>query len=411
MRRQRSIAILVALVLVVAAAGTYYLGLNPLWDQINKGLDIQGGVHVVYRAVGSEENPVTAEKVAKDMQIIEQRVNGLGVAEPVIQLEGEDRIIVELPGVENPEEAIRTLGRTAKLEFKDPDGNTIVSGADLVKADAEIRPDTGQPVVTLQFNDEGAKKFADATTRLVGKNIAIFLDDQPLSAPVVREPIPNGQAEISGGYATYDEALRDAVALQSGALPIPLEIIENRTVSPTLGADSWAKTENAAVVGLALVLAFMFLYYRTAGLWADFALFVFVLLYLGVLYGIGATLTLPGIAGIVLAIGMAVDANIIIFERIREEVRLGNTLRAAINQGFSLGFRAVLDANATTLIAAAVLFYFGTGPVRGFAVTLAVGVLLSMLTAVVFTRYILRLLVSAGARQTPWFFGVRRAAE
>ena len=396
-----------AVVVLVALAAFYSFYLDPVYNKINKGLDIQGGVSVVYQAVPTEENPITPESMVKASQIIERRVNGLGVAEAVVQLEGEDRIIVQLPGVENPDQALEAIGRTALLEFVGPDDKVYVTGADLRTADAAII-NTGEAVVTLQFNEEGSRKFEEATRQFLGQNISIHLDKEEIISPVVEAVITNGQAQIYGRFS-YEEALGIAVALQSGALPVQLEIIENRTISATLGNESWQSSMSAAIIGLILVLAFMFLYYRIPGLWADLALMIYMILYLFVLYGMNATLTLPGVAGIVLSIGMAVDANVVIYERIKEEVQRGETLRSAIEQGFKNGFRAVFDGNATTLIAAGILFWLGTGPIRGFALTLAVGVLISMLTAVYVTHYLLRWLTDAGAKSSPLFFAAGRS--
>ncbi|MBX6377468.1 MAG: protein translocase subunit SecD [Clostridia bacterium] len=400
-----------ALVAAILASAFYFLYEAPLWDRIPKGLDLQGGVHVVYRASPLPDSPVNDATMTKTLQIMEQRVNALGVAEPVLQRQGADRIIVELPGVKNPEEAIRAIGRTARLEFKDEAGKVIVTGADLATADAQIL-DNGQVVVALRFKGDGVRRFAEATRAAAPthRRIGIYLDGQLLQNPTVQDPIENGQAVITG-YTSYDEARAIAVSLQSGALPVALEIIENRTVSASLGSDSLGRSQVAAVVGVVAVAAFMLAVYRLAGLLAVLALTLYLVLFLGVLWAIGATLTLPGIAGAVLSVGMAVDANVIIFERIREELRLGKSIRSALEAGHANAFRAIFDGNVTTLIAAAILLWLGSGPVRGFAVTLGVGVLTSMFTAIVVTRYLLVLLVGAGMRPNWSFFGAGRAAS
>lgn len=423
-RRTRSIVYLVLSVLVVAAAAVYALvplPLNqhrPLWRQINLGLDLQGGVHVVYQAVPDRQHPLTPEAMSKDRQIIEQRVNGLGVAEPIIQQQGNDRIIVELPGVKDPQQAIQTIGRTAKLEFKDSTGRVIVTGADLVSADPELDPQTNQPVVAIKFDAKGAKAFEQATAAALPYaqanpndprgRIGVYLDGKLLTNPYVSAVITNGSAIITG-YASLEAAKADAVALQSGALPMPLKIIADQTVSASLGAESLRRSMVAGVVGLALVAAFMLLYYRLPGFWAVVALTIYFLLDLLALHLIRATLTLPGIAGLIMSVGVAVDANVIIFERIRDELRRGLTLRSALEAGFKNAFRAILDSNVTALIAVIVLYYFGTGPVRGFAVTLGLGVLISMLTAVLITRYLLRWQVATGIHPGVLMFG--REAE
>ncbi|MDI3297737.1 MAG: protein translocase subunit SecD [Bacillota bacterium] len=420
-RRTRNIVYLVSTVLVVAAAAVYALvplpfnQERPLWQRITLGLDLQGGVHVVYQAEPDRQHPLTPEAMSKARQIIEQRVNGLGVAEPIIQQQGNNRIIVELPGVKNPEQAIRTIGRTAKLEFRDYKGDVIVTGAELVSADPEIDPQSNQPVVALKFNARGAKAFEKATAAALPYaqasngsdprgHIGVYLDDKLLTNPQVSAVIPNGQAIITG-YSSLEQAKNDAVALQSGALPIPLKIIANQTVSASLGAESLHRSVVAGIAGLLLVAAFMLLYYRLPGFWATVALTIYFLLDLLVLHLIHATLTLPGIAGLIMSVGVAVDANVIIFERVRDELRRGLTLRSALEAGFKNAFRAILDSNVTSLIAVAVLYYFGTGPVRGFAVTLGVGVLISMLTAVLITRYLLRWQVATGIHPGFLMFG------
>ncbi len=414
MNWRRNSGLILALIFVaVAGAGFYFIKVDKLWGKIKKGLDIQGGIHVVFEGVDTSGMPVTPQAMEQARAIIEQRVNGLGVAEPIIQRQGERRIIVELPGITDPEKALETIGRTALLEFKDSSGKVIVTGKDLVTRAVGWELDTtrNQWVVTLQFKGDGVKRFAEATRLAASfpetdprRRIGIYLDGVQLQNPTVNEPIESGRAVITG-YASQEEAKRIAVSLQSGALPVKLNLVENRTISPTLGTDSLKRSEAAAVIGTVAVLAFMFLYYRIPGFWADFALFTYLLIFLGILWAIKATLTLPGIAGFVLSVGMAVDANVVIFERIREELRVGKTIRAALDAGFANAFRAIFDSNATTLLGAAVLFYLGTGPVRGFALTLALGVLVSMFTAIVLTRFVLRLLVNAGVKPGPLFFG------
>ncbi len=421
--RKNSALLLALIFLAVAAAGVYFLKVNPLWDRVKKGLDIQGGIHVVFEGVDTPGMPVTSKAMEDAKRIIEDRVNRLGVAEPVIQRQGDRRIIVELPGIKDPDKALEAIGRTALLEFKDSEGKVIVSGKDLDPGGVGVEIDqANRTVVTLRFKKEGTKRFAEATRMAYQfrpkdpqqddprNHIGIYLDGKLVQNPGVESPIENGRAIITG-YGSVEEARRVVVALQSGALPVKLVPVENRTISPTLGRDSLRRSQTAAVIGTAAVLAFMFLYYRVPGLWADLALLIYLLIFLGVLVGLNATLTLPGIAGFVLSIGMAVDANVIIFERIKEELRLGKTIRSAMDAGFANAFRAIFDSNATTLLGAAVLFYFGTGPVRGFAVTLALGVLISMFTAIVITRFMLRLLVDAGMKAGPFFFTAPGTAE
>jgi preprotein translocase subunit SecD len=384
---------LLAVILVIAAA--IYFSINPIKNEAKLGLDLQGGAHVVLQAVPDEGKKITKDDMLKLTAIMRQRVDEFGVSEPIIQPEGDDRLIVELAGVDNPDEAIELLGRTAKLEFQDPNGQVIVSGADLKDAKAYIEPTSGKAEISLEFNPEGAKKFGAATARLVGQPIAIILDGQVIQAPSVNEPIMNGQARITGEF-TFEEASQNAALLRGGALPVNVEIMEKRTVGPTLGRDSLDKSYQAATYGIIAILIFMIGYYRLPGLLANLALALFMLLELWVLNLLNVTLTLPGIAGILLSIGMAVDANVIIFERIKEELRAGKSLNAGIDSGFKRGFVAIFDANVTTLIACAVLFYFGTGSIKGFAVTLSIGILASMVTAIAFTRMILRWAVDIG---------------
>ncbi|MBE3590283.1 MAG: protein translocase subunit SecD [Firmicutes bacterium] len=414
-KRQRRSLITLLLLFVVVTAGLLYAVLPQrsggygLWGRINKGLDLVGGVHIVFQAHPTEKTKVDDDSMNAAVAILTKRVNGLGLTEPVIQREGKDRIVLDLPGVKNPEEVATSIGRTAVLEFRDPATNKpFLTGKNLIKATPAYDQQQGW-VVQLQFDQEGAKAMDAFTKTHIGQPMPIYLDNQLLQAPRVISEIPNGNGVITG-YESLDAAKNIAVALNSGALPLKLDIIENRTVSASLGQDSLAASQKAIILGAALVVAFMFVVYRIPGFWADFALALYAVLLLAVLYGLHATLTLPGITGIVLSLGMAVDANVIIYERIKEELRLGRTLRNAVDAGFKNGFRAVFDSNATTVLAAAVLFWLGTGPVRGFAVTVALGVLLSMFTAITFTRWILHLQVDAGARPGPWFFQ-RRAEE
>ncbi len=363
-----------------------------LWTrELRLGLDLKGGTHIVLQAKPTPQAPVNDETMQRALAVVQRRVNGLGVAEPVVQRQGHDRIIVDLPGVD-PEQAVRTIGKTALLEFISPEGRTELTGADLVQASLS-RDELGAPAVALQFSADGARRFEEMTRKYLGLPIRIVLDGEELSAPVVRSVITGGRAQIEGRF-TMDEAKRLVVLLNAGALPVPLEVQQEQDVGPTLGRQSIDRSLRAGVVGVAAVLLYMLLYYRLPGGLADVALGLYLLVVLGLLAGLSATLTLPGIAGFLLSAGMAVDGNVIIFERIREELASGKRPRAAIQAGFSGSLRTIFDSNVTTLIAAAALFYFGTGPIRGFAVTLSVGILVSMFTAVVVTRLLLEALVS-----------------
>ena len=392
------------LIIALAIIGGFCIYIQPLSNSIKQGLDLQGGTHVVLQAVDTPEMKVDEDAVNRSVRIIERRVNELGLTEPVIQRQGKDRIIVELPGVKDPEKAIGMLGRTAMLHFQDERGNVVLTGSDLKDARAQISQGN-QAVVGLEFNSAGADKFADLTAKNIGKQIAIVLDGEVLTAPVVQEAITGGRAQISGSRSIED-AERLAILLRSGSLPVKIEILENRTVGPTLGQDSKEKSIKAFGIGILGVFVFMILFYRLSGIVADIALLLYVMLLLLAMRYLGATLTLPGIAGIILSIGMAVDANVLIFERFKEEIRRGRTLRSAMDAGFGRAFVTIFDSNVTTLMAAAILFYLGTGPIKGFAVTLALGVLLSMFTAITVTKYLLRFLIYSNFTKNPWIFGV-----
>ena len=393
------------LIIALAIVGGFCVYISPLSNSIKQGLDLQGGTHVVLQAVDTPELKVDDDAVNRSVKVIERRVNELGLTEPVIQRQGKDRIIVELPGVKDPEKAIAMLGRTAMLQFKDESGKVVLTGSDLKDAKAQVSQGN-QAVVGLEFSDEGGKKFADLTARNVGKKIAIELDGEVLTAPVVQEAITGGHAQISGSR-NVEEAEHLAILLRSGSLPVKIEILENRTVGPTLGQDSKDKSIKAFGIGIIGIFVFMLLFYRLAGVVADVALLLYVMLLLLVMRYLGATLTLPGIAGIILSVGMAVDANVLIFERFKEEVKRGKTLRSAMDSGFGRAIVTILDSNLTTIMAAAVLFYLGTGPIKGFAVTLALGTLLSMFTAVTVTKFLLRFLIYSNITKSPFMFGAR----
>lgn len=399
--RKNSFAKLVAIIAVIVGVFFYYV--SPLAHSIKQGLDLQGGTHVVLEAVDTPEAQVNEDAVQRVVKIIEKRVNELGLTEPIIQRQGERRIIVELPGIKDPEEAIAVLGKTAMLELQDEQGNTVLTGTDLKDAKAQI-DHANQNMVALEFSDEGGKKFAELTAKNVGKTIAILLDKQMLTNPRVNEPITGGKAVITGSR-TIEEAQHLAILLRSGSLPVKVDIVETRTVGPTLGQDSKDKSEFAFTVGIAAIIIFMLAFYRLSGFIANITLMAYVLMLLFSLKMLDATLTLPGIAGIILSVGMAVDANVLIFERFKEEHRAGKTLMAAMDAGFSRAFATILDSNVTTFLAAVVLFFMGTGTIKGFAVTLGLGIVLSMFSAVTFTQYLLKLLIASRVVTNDRFFG------
>jgi preprotein translocase subunit SecD len=366
------------------------------------------------------------QSVEQSIQIVERRVNELGTVEPSIQRQGVDRILVQVPGLQDPSRLKELLGKTAKLTFRMVDQTTpveqamqgnvppdsellkstkaennqpyviekrvVVSGEDLTDAQPGFDQRNGEPIVSFRFNNNGARRFAQATQENVGKPFAIILDNEVISAPVIREPILGGSGQISGNF-TVQSANDLAILLRAGALPAPLTIIEERTVGPGLGQDSIEKGKLASYVGSAMVIIFMFVTYGLFGLFANIAVAINVAMIFGVLSLLNATLTLPGIAGIVLTVGIAVDSNVLIYERIREEVRAGRSPIMAIDAGFSRALATILDSNITTFIAAAVLFYIGTGPVRGFAVTLGIGILTTVFTAFTLTRLIVAMWV------------------
>ena len=414
MRWPKVITLVATILIVVLAAGMLF----PVYaDHAVLGLDLQGGVMV--RLEAPEGTSMEEMEAAKS--VIENRINGLGVAEPEVRLEGTNRISVELPGVEDADEAVRVIGTTAKLQFiRYDNGEIILEGSDLKHASAGVNEQAlyaeDKFLVSLEFNSEGTKKFANATNDLIntyGKGdearadriIAIVLDGQIISAPSVNEPIIDGKAQISGGFMTYDEVSSLATMLRGGALPVDLTIVEKQITGPQLGADSIAKSITAAIIGVIALAVFMIVMYRVPGIVAVFALLLYAIIVIGANVAIKATITLPVIAAFLLSVGMAVDANVIIFERIKEELRAGKTLRVAVDSGFKKAFSTIFDSNITTLLAAVILIAFGTGSVRGFAVTLTIGILASMFTAITFTRFMLVNLVSSNLIRNNKFYG------
>ncbi|GHV28495.1 protein translocase subunit SecD [Synergistales bacterium] len=441
----------IALVIIASALVVF-----PVSERIKLGLDLKGGAHIVLKAKGTESAPLDNDSIERLIAVLRNRIDQYGIAEPQIQREGSDRVAVDLPGVEDPDAALDLIGRTAVLEFRqvlgagpsmapevnrknydsDADydravanaekinaqardetakleeraktdksiivakdesdniyllGQLYVSGKDLV--DAKVTTDELQkPAVSLRFNPNGAKEFEDATAANIDKQIAIVLDGVIISAPVVHARIGGGEALISGNFS-MDSAVRLAIMLRAGALPVAVEVLENRSVGPTLGEDSIRSGVRSGLIGGALVVVFMLIYYGWLGIAADIALATAMLLLLAVMILLRTTLTLPGIGGIILTIGMAVDGNILIYERMKEEFRAGKNIMSALDAGFRKALIVILDSNITTLIAAAVLFYFGSGPIRGFAVTLSLGVLSAMFGNLVVTRALLQIML------------------
>lgn len=371
-------------------------------NQIKLGLDLRGGTYVVLEAEGKIE-PDTMTKVR---EIVERRVNGLGVSEPVIQISGVNRLIVELAGVKDPEKAAELIGTTAKLEFrlKNSDGTygePVLDGTSIVSATRDTS--NIKPAVAFKLNNEGAVAFAKVTKENVGRQLAIMLDGKEQSAPQINEEIPGGNGQITVGSMEEAESL--ANLLSSGALPVNIKIMETRTVGATLGNESIRQTQFAGMIAFMLISLFMAFIYRIPGIIADVVLIIYGLLVLALFSLIGAVLTLPGIAGFILTLGMAVDANVITFERIKEELRKGKSLEDSIEHGFKNGLPAIIDGNLTTILVAVVLFFLGTGPVKGFAVTLILGTAVTLVTAVFIIKVLFLLAVRTFKLKKEHLFG------
>ncbi len=429
--RNRNLTLTLGLVIVIAAFAAWVAwpgnpGINLQLGstvisrdvRIVQGLDLQGGIQVLLEADPPEGQTVTPEAMEAAKAIIDQRVNALGVSEPVIQLQGERRIVVELPGLEDEAAAIQLFGETGLLEFIDvgdtppPEGTqlaegqypTILTGRNLRSSEVGF-DEFRRPQINFQWDSEGASIFSEHTKDNVGRFLAITMDKVVLSAPVINSQISDS-GRITGQFS-LEEARRIVIQLKYGALPIPMKIVQQRSVGAILGQDSVEKSIVAGAVGLALVTAFMLIYYRLPGLLAVTSLAMYAVVVFALFKLIPVVLTLAGIAGFVLSIGMAVDANILIFERLKEELRAGHSLRSALEAGFSRAWTSIRDSNLATLITCVILFWFGTGIIKGFALTLAIGVLVSMFTAITATRTFLRLLVRVRGCWPAWAFGIR----
>ena len=410
------------------SAGTFVRSLD-----YKLGLDLQGGAHLIYRAKldeNTQEDP--AEALAGVRDVIERRVNVFGVSEPVIQTNrvgDEYRVIVELAGVFDTEEAIQNIGETPQLDFRreidaeeaskalniDSSDTNIVgplfektelSGKHLKRSTVDFDTVSGTPQVNLEFNSEGADLFAQLTRENIGNRIAIYLDDVPISAPVVNAEITNGRAVITGGFA-LDEAKALARRLNAGALPVPIELIGQQTVGPTLGELSLKQSLVAGIAGIVAVMLWMTFYYRLPGLVASIALAMYAAMFIALIKLIPITLTLAGIAGLIMSVGMAVDANVLIFERFRENLRAGNSLMHAFDAGFKEAWSSIWASNISSLITGVVLYGFGTSIVRGFALTFSLGIVLSMFTAIVITKTLLRITLALKATRKSWLLGAK----
>ncbi len=419
MKSKSIVKLLLTFVLIAAVAlvtlsglkiGTYQL--MPVTDNIKLGLDIAGGSYVEFQAVEGETtiSELSTEQVDTTIAILRQRATSQGYTEALVTYTNNGRFRVELPDVKDPNEASKLLGKVAKLTFTDPEGAVVIDGTDIANATYQYGQATDegyQHYVALEFTSEGSKKFAEATSRLIGQPISINLDDELVSAPIVQTAITEGSGVITiGNSAEAEEEARNlANLIRSGQLPFALEEVGLSTVSATLGQNSFQASLLAGLISIILIALFMIVLYRLPGVVAAIALGIYALLTVLVLGLFGVNLTLPGIAGIVLSLGMAVDANVIIFERIKEEMKNGKTLKASVDAGFHRATTAVVDANITTLISAGVLWILGSGTVKGFAITLFIGVVVSMFTAIFVTKFIMKQLIGLNIKNTKLYVG------
>ena len=399
MKSKSAIIFCVSAILIVLVAYSMIFGLTfgdymvqPVKNSLTYGLDLRGGVYIEEEAVGK----VSSDDLNRTKELLALRVNALGVSEPVVALlPGTNRIRIEIPGVYDAKTALDQIGKTGNLRFVGPNNDTVITGQDVKDATVGVDPSTNKPVVQLKLNASGTKKFSDATAKYIGQTISIYMDNDKVSSPTVESQIPNGEAIITGS-SDINEAKRLAGIIKSGALPVKMTAATVRTIGPSLGAEAIPSSKKAASIGLACVLLFMLLYYKVPGFIADLALTVYIILTILVFIALKATLTLPGIAGLLLSIGMAVDANVLIFERIKEELALGKSLKTAIDLGFHRAWSSIIDSNVTTLIAGFSLYFLGSGTIKGFALTLNIGVICSMFTAITVTRFLLKTFVNAG---------------
>lgn len=369
-------------------------------EVINKGLDLQGGVSVLEEI---QADKVDQETLDRTVELLSMRVNKLGVSETVVTREGQKRIRIEIPGKFDAKEVVDGIAKTGELKFVGPDNNVILTGKDVKKATAYIGSDS-QPKVGLELNDAGTKKFADATQKFMGQPISITMDNENLTSPRVDAHITNGKAEISGSKS-LDEAKREANIINSGALPVAVKPVQVKTIGASLGANALPLSILAGEIGIGLVMIFMILYYRVPGIIASIALVLYIYLVLFAFASVNVTLTLAGIAGFLLTVGMAVDANILIFERTKEELKSGKSIKASIDAGFHRAMTSILDSNITSILTGLVLYSVGTGSVKGFALTLIIGVALSMFTAITVTRTLMKLVADIGWFKKEWTIG------
>lgn len=398
------ISILVIALCAVAGFRGFVLGdweFKTFNDVITKGLDLQGGISVLMEIEG---DTVAPEDLQKTKNLLDLRVNKVGVAETSVTTEGDRRIRIDIPGEYDSNSIVETLTKTGELTFVGPEEDIILTGKDVKEASVYVDSSTAQPVISLELNEEGKQKFAEATTKYKGQTITIKMDDETLMSPTVQAIISDGKATITGNR-TMEEAERVAGIINAGALPVSVKVASVKTVGAQLGATALPNALKAGAIGVLCIFIFMIVLYRVPGLIASIALSAFILIVLYLFVSIGAVLTLPGIAGLLLTIGMAVDANILIFARIKEELALGKSVKFSIKAGFNNALSSILDSNITTAIAGLVLYFFGSGPVKGFALTLIIGIMTSLFTAVVVTRFLMNLAVNMGILSKPSMFG------
>ena len=425
---KKSIAkLIIALLVIITAVTVVLCGLNVKvldynisypnaldkdWG-IRQGLDLVGGSVITYEA--QTEN-ATEEQMQSVENVLRNRLDNLGYSEATVSRQGEKKVRIEIPAIQDPQQAVKTLGQTAVLTFKDADGNTVLEAADVDSAVAAYGAidDTGVAThhVKLVLKDSGIQKFFDATTKASqrtdgGKYIAIMLDEEVISQPMVDKPINSKDCVISGGFTDSTETSELAALINSGNLPFSIKDVELSSIGPTLGKEALNTSLIAAAIGIVIILLFMLIVYRLPGLAADISLLAYVAIVVYIMTLFRINLSLAGIAGIILSIGMAVDANVIIFERIKEELKLGKTIKTSVASGFNRAFIAIIDSNVTTIIAAVVLYIFGTGTIKGFAVTLTIGTIVSMFTAIFITKYLLNLVVNLKIKNYAWY-GLRK---
>ncbi len=410
-KKGKSSAILIAIIVVIgllAFAGFkgFVLGgweFKSFDKVITRGLDLQGGVSVLMEI---QKDSVTSEELESAKEHIALRVNKLGVAETIVTTEGQKRIRVDIPGMTNSKEIVDSLSQSGNLSFKAPDGTEVLTGKDVKKATAQMNQQTGQYEVGLQLNDEGAQKFADATGKYVGQKITIYLDDEQISDPTVNQQITGGNASIDI-HGTLEQNKELAGMINAGALPLPVKEVTVSNVGAELGATAFPNSIKAGIIGVALVFLFMLIRYRRQGLMADVALTLYIVLTLFAFVEIGVTLTLPGIAAFLMTIGVAVDANILTFERTKEELKKGYSIKAAVKKGSENALSSIVDSNVTTLLAALILYSIGSGTVKGFAITLMIGIVISLFTGLVITKLLVNLGVQSGFINKVSHFGVK----